>query len=482
MSPSFRKPNPSFALMWLLGLINRWFLLKGLPVLRLIPLVRDLPLVRGHFRIRKVDFPLADRARLREAVNRGTAAFIGPNHPEFGFDWMMDKEVSTFVSPRMASWASHEIVATAPRFWLRNNLISHNGGEAAIDYSVRWARRGYGVLLHPEGSVHWTADKIHPLFHGIAEMACEAARRGVVEGEERPVYVVPIVWKLEYVGDVSARLHAEMHRIERSLGLDLDRHPHVGEHFRWLQERVLKKRMLEFGFDPASVNGLDFFLRQDVFRTWLMDDLGSRYPIEAHVSVERRLTRFKRAISAERRALRHDDTEDGRVRRAALTLDLSRADEASRLDGLSREVYGTRQLNQVQMAESLKRHRATLMTGGLRNTIHNFLPTPLGARVAHVRVPDPIRIDSVRASGTLDEREAYVASLIALTRDRMQEALDSINRERAGEVAKYSIPNPLFVSDHSARNTAFSLVKSMNPVSGSAARSSTPMASPSVSP
>jgi hypothetical protein len=482
MSPSFRKPNPSFTLMWLLGLINRWFLLKGLPVLRLIPFVRDFPLIRGHFRIRKVDFPRADRARLRRAVNRQTAAFIGPNHPEFGFDWMMDKEVSTFVSPRMASWASHEIVATAPWFWLRNNLVSHNGGEAAIDYSVMWARRGYGALLHPEGSVHWTADKIHPLFHGIAEMACEAARRGLAEGEERPAYIVPIVWKLEHIGDVSAGLHAEMHHIERSLGLDLDRHPHVGEHFRWLQERVLTKRMLAFGFEPASVNGLDFFSRQEVFRKWLMDDLGSRYPIEEHESVERTLTRFTRAISAERRALRHDDTEDGRMRRAALTLDLARADEASRLGGFSREVYGTRQLSQEQMAESLKRHRATLVTGGLRNTIHNFLPRPLGARIVHVRVPKPIRIDSARASGALDERDAYVTSLIALTHGRMQEALDSINREIAGEVARYSIPNPLFVAAHSANNTPLSLAKSMNPVTGSATRSRTPMASPTVSP
>jgi hypothetical protein len=442
MAQSFRKPIPSFTLMWVLGLVNRWFLLKGLPVLRRIPFVRDLPIIRGHFRIRSIDFPIADRARLRQAVNRETATFIGPNHPEFGLDWMMDKDISTFVSPRMASWASHDIVATAPWFWLRNNLISHNGGEAAVEQSVLWARRGYGVLLHPEGSVHWTADKIHPLFHGIAEMACEAARRGGADGSDR-VYIVPIVWKLQHVGDVSARLHADMNHIERHLGLELDRHPNVAEHFGLLQERVLTKRMLAFGFDGGRVDGLDFFSRQEVFRQWLMDDLGSRYAIEAHDSIERTLTRFKRAISGERRALRDDESSEGRACSAMLKADLDRAEEASRLGGFSRDVYDTPRLSQEQIGESLKRHRATLVTGGLGNTVHNFLPVPFGARVAHVRVPEPILVDPARASGNVDERKPYVASLIELARARMQEALDSINREFAAEVERFSVPNPL---------------------------------------
>jgi len=468
--------------MWVLGLINRWCLLKGLPLLRRIPFVRDLVLVRGHFRVRQVEFPRADRARLRAAVNPDTAAFIGPNHPEFGFDWIMDKEVSTFVSPRMASWASDEIVATAPSFWLRNNLISHNGGEAAIDYSVEWARRGHGVLLHPEGSVHWTADRIHPLFDGIAEIACEAARRGLADGDNRLVYIVPIVWKLCYIGDISARLHAEMRYIEGRFELEVDRHPNLAEHFRLLQQRVLTRQMLAFGFDPRSVAGLDHFARQDAFRQWLMDDIAVRYSIEQHDSLERTLTRFKRTISAERRALRNDDSADARARRAALTLDLDRAEEASRLGGFCRDIYGTPQLSQEQIAESLKRLRATLVTGGLRNTIHNVLPTPFGVRIAHVRVPEPIRIDPARASASAAHQRFYVASLIELTRSRMQQALDSIAREIAPEVERFSVPNPFAAATHSAGNTVLSPAKSMKPLSGSATRSTTPMALPTARP
>lgn len=386
MPRTFRKPRPNFFLMRVLGFISRWLLL------------------RGYFRISRIDLPALDLGRLSSAVNPATAAFIGPNHPEFGFDWIMDKEISTRVAPRVASWASAEIVATAPWFWGRNNLIAHDGGAEATGHSVTWALEGNGVLLHPEGSVHWTADAIHPLFHGIAEMACEAARRA----NGRPVYIVPIVWKVRYLDDISEGLHEEMDVIERHLGLPESGAVNVAARFRALQHLILDSRMRVFGFNPEWVTGLDFFARQDAFRDWLLEKLESRYTIEASPSIERTIARFKRAIPREHR----DDRQ--------------KTDEAMRLLGFSRVVYDKSTLTQEQIAESLKRHRATLVRGGLRNTIHNFLPKPHGPRVAHVRVPDPILVDPASASAPPEDRAAYVATLIELARHRMQDALDTI--------------------------------------------------------
>ncbi len=427
----FLVPKPNFLLMRLLGVVNRWWILEGLPVLRRVPLLQELPVIRGHFRVSRIEMSAADRKRLADAVNGATAAFLGPNHPEFGLDWMMDKEISTFAAPRMASWASHEIVASAPGFWTRNNLISHRGGSAAIEYSVKWALRGHGVLLHPEGSVHWTSDKVHPLFHGIAEMATEAARRtigGGKEGEGRPVFIVPIVWKLRYTRDVSARMHREMSMMEAALGLRRGaRGASVAERFAALQRAVLERQMARFGFAPAPVAELDFFSRQEAFRTYLLEDLESRYAIEPGDSIERKISRLERTIPAERK------------------LDRATVAEVSRLGGFCRDVYGTPRLTQEQMFESLKRHRATLMVRGLRNVLHNCLPTPFGPRVAHVRVPEPILIDAARASADPAERAAYVTSLIERAHRSMQDALDSINDEIAGEVDAYSSPNPFFV-------------------------------------
>jgi len=434
--------------MWLLGFLNRWFLLLGLPLLRRIPLVRELPLVRGHFRIRAFDFPNADRERLRSAVHRGTTAFLGPNHPEFGLDWMMDKEISTLVAPCMASWASHGIVMSAPDFWASNNLVSNGGGEAAKEYSIGWAMRGRGVLLHPEGTVHWTADAIHPLFHGIAEMAVEAAQRGAETGRERQVFIVPIVWKYRHTGDVSAAIHREMATIERGLALVSGRHLGVAARFRALKENILAKRMARFGCAASQDDG-DFFSRQHAFRMRLIDDLSSTYAIEPSDSIERTIHRLKKAIARSRDAARDDS-----LREARLEDDLARVEEASRLGGFSRDAYGTPDLSQEQIFESLKRIRACLLTRGVRNVLHNYLPAPYGSRVAHVRVPEPIAIDPRRASAGADERAAYVAWMIEQAHERMQSTLDAINREIAGDVESFSHPNPLVERSISAATSS----------------------------
>jgi hypothetical protein len=414
MSREFLRPRPNALLMWLLGLINRWAFLLGLPVLRQIPVIRDLPGIRGHFWLRRIDFPHPDRERLHRAVNRHTAAFLSPNHPEFGFDWMMDKEISRPVAPAMASWAAHDIIASAPGFWLRNNLVSNAGGADAMRYSIERALAGDGVLLHPEGSVHWTGGRVHPLFNGIAEMACEAARRA---GAERPVYIVPIVWRLAYPGDITDALHREMHRIERYLGLPHSGDSGVRERFGLLQEGILARQMRAFGFDPGWVDGLDFFARQDGFRDWLVEDLDRRYAVERCEPVERLLARLRRAIPRDAAS------------------DRARVDEAIRLCGFSRESYARAPLTPEEIAESLKRHRATLMRRGWINVIHNFLPRPFGPRVAHVRVPEPILVDPVRAV----KEPGYARELIALLHRRMQSALaDGSATDRRGAGAPSS--------------------------------------------
>lgn len=406
MSTPFLRPRPSRSLMWLLGHINRWFLLFGVPVLRRIPVIRDLPGVRGWFWLRSMDLPPADLERLRRSINPETAAFVAPNHPEFGFDWMVDKEISTLVAPRMASWASHDVVAGAPGFWLRNNLISNAGGLAAQSFSVDCALRGDGVLLHPEGSVRWTGAYIHPLFTGVAEMACSAARQS---NGSKPVYIVPVVWAVEYVADISRALHGEMRYIEQQLRLARNDAFEVHPRFDALQENILERQMRSMGFDPAWVAGLDFFARQDAFRDWLIEDLDARYTVPPIDSVHRHLARLRMAIPRDCKS------------------DRARVEEANRLCGFSRDAYPVARLTPEQIGECLKRHRATLLRRGIRNAIHNVLPRPYGPRVLHVRVPEPIRVDPTRAREDFD---TYARELLSTLRERMQVSLDELGKAK----------------------------------------------------
>ncbi len=414
--------------MALLAVVNRWFFLLGLPLLRRIPFVRDLPLVHGWFWVREFDLPEQDRRALASSVNSGTVAFIGPNHPEFGTDWMVDKEISTLVAPRMASWADRGIVAGAPRFWGMNNLVANDGGAAAKDYSVEWALEGEGVLLHPEGSVRWTNDRIHALYPGIAQMAMQAAER-----TERPVYIVPIVWKYRFVGDVSRRMHREMRILEEGLSLPQGDVTTVAGRFHALQMNVLAQRMRRFGYGDAPG---DFFERQVAFQRHLVTALEEHYHTDDVGSVDRRIARIARSIRDERSALGRDAASADR--RAVLKEHLAMADEAKRLGEFSREVYGSPMLSQEQLFESLKRLRDRLLREGWKNAVAIMMPKPFGPRVVHVGVPDAIRVSPVAPSHAKD----YETSLLEHARARMQEKLDEINARIAPEVARYAHANP----------------------------------------
>jgi hypothetical protein len=380
--------------MRLLGIVSRW-LLTGIPILRRIPGVRDLPLVRGYFRVRRIALPPTDRVRLRRAVNRETVAFLAPNHPEFATDWLIDKELSTIVAPRMASWADRGIVSLAPRFWEMNNLVSNDGGADAKEYSIDWALTGEGVLLHPEGSVRWTNDFVHPLFPGVARMAIAAARRTT-----RAVYIVPLVWKYQFVRDVSAGLHREMEAIERGLGITSMPWLSIAQRFRVLQCSVLALRMEHFGF-RAPLDA-DFFGRQDSFRRFLLSQLPH-----------------------------HGEPPDD--------ADTERVKEAKRVGELTRALYGGETLTQEQIFECLKRTRDRLLRTGWSNRRAVMLPRPAGPRVVHVGVPEPIRVASVDPSDADD----YERNLIDRTRTAMQQTLDEINRRIAPEVDRYRHANAL---------------------------------------
>jgi hypothetical protein len=409
--------------MWLLGIVNRWFLLLGLPVLRRIPFVRDLPLVHGYFWVRGFDLPATDLRQLESAVNSGTVAFMGPNHPEFGTDWMVDKEISTVVAPRMASWADRGIVAGAPRFWGMNNLVANDGGEAAKDYSVEWALKGEGVLLHPEGSVRWTNDRVHALFPGIAQMAMSAAER-----TDKPVYIVPIVWKYRFLRDVSARMHREMRILEQGLELPRGDATSVSRRFHALQVNLLASRMKRFSYADSTS---DFFERQRAFQRHLIDALEQHYPKESVDSVDKRIARIARLIRTELSSATADE-------RAILKEHLAMAEEAKRLGEFTHDVYGSATLSQEQLFESLKRVRDRLLRRGWKNAIAIMMPRPFGPRVVHVGVPDAIRVSSVAAAHAKD----YETSLLELTRARMQDKLDEINARIAPDVARFSHPNP----------------------------------------
>ena len=191
-----------------------------------------------------------------------------------------------------------------------------------------------------------------------------------------------------------------------------------------LQANVLAARMARFQFDAGSVAECDFFSQQSAFRAWLVEDLVSRHAVEPGDSLDYTIHRVAR-LPLDRN-------------------DRARVAEALRLGGFNETVYDTPTLTQEEIAESLKRLRASLLRHGARHSLHNALPKPHGPRVAHVRVPEPIRIDAARASGDLEVRLAYRDELLTRTRAAMQQQLDALSHELAPELDRYRHANPFY--------------------------------------
>ncbi|MFN8587123.1 MAG: hypothetical protein U0704_04910 [Candidatus Eisenbacteria bacterium] len=403
----YQEPRP---LPWLIGLLG--------------PVNRTL-MLRGALRLREFDLPAADLARLRAAVHPGTAAFLGPNHPEFTTDWLIDKELSRLCSPLMAHWASYEIVNGSPlaqRFWLANNLVANAPGGDGKAYSVRWARAGHGVLLHPEGTATWQSQRTSRLLPGIVDMAWETAEQLRAESLPRPVYVVPLVWRLRFVDDASAGLHREMTWIERALRLPAGRDTDaIGTRFAALLVQVLRARAAALGLpEPGIGSPRDYFPAQAATLAAIRAALAERHG-EVDEDVTRAQHRLRGAI---RRRLREDGDDAAAARDRALVTELQR------LHSFDPALYDRAELTQEQVAEHLKRVRSALVTKGWRNALHNLVPVAVAPRIAHVRVPEPLDVSAALAAlpAGADPATARAGLLDALAA-RLQGGLDALGAE-----------------------------------------------------
>jgi len=411
---AYLDPRPSAALIRVVGWLNRLLILPQLT------------------RLASFDLPRADLERLRAAVRPGTAAFLGPNHPEFFTDWMIDKELSSRVSPLMAHWASHEIVNVSPLaqwLWLRNNLIANVPGGGGREYSIRWALAGHGVLLHPEGTASWHGERVGPLIPGIVDLAWETCARAREVGRDVPVFIVPIVWRLHFTDDVSSGLEREMAHIERALELAPGEGMQVGERFATLQANLLRRQCEALGLPaPSAPAGAGYFAAQDAAAGAIARELELR-----GARVEHDLARIMRRA---RRSARAGIERPERERDRRLYLELWR------LEGFPGALYDTPTLTQEAIAENLKRIRSVFVTRSRGDALHNVVPVPVGRRVARVRVPEPLAVHETFAAG--GDAGAAKERLLETLHARLQGSLDALNAELAPLLGRFCRPNPLW--------------------------------------
>ena len=407
----YRDPAPAPWLIHALGALNRFVFLPGV------------------LHITRFELPAADERRLRAAVNPGTAAFLGPSHPEFLSDWLVDKELSRRVSPLMAHWASYEIVNASPSaraFWLASNLIANAPGGDGKAYSVAWALKGHGVLLHPEGTATWQGERIGPLLPGIVDMAWDAAERVRTSGVSRPVWLVPVAWRYAFRGDARRGLARDMAWIERGLALPSGGRLETPERFSTLMVRLLERQCEQLGLERADPRAGYFAAQADVVER-LKRALAERYG-ELGGDWTRALFQIRREMRE-----RAEADPDG-VRR-----DRARVAELQRLSGFDPALYDRAELAPERIAEVLKRTRSSLLARGFANTLHNTVPVAAGPRTVHVRVAEPIAVRADEAGDGASIR----AALLAEHRARLQALVDQLGDELAASGPSRRMPNLL---------------------------------------
>lgn len=449
-SKDFARPIPSRLLMSIVSPVNRWLILQGVPGLRRLsllwnlPLLRDLPSPGSTAKVLSVDFPESEIARFKQYINADTAAFVGPNHPEFWTDWSLDKYFADHVSPNMSHWAWYGTV-NANRFmqgfWLRNNLISNapNGKEEAKQYAIDWVKRGYGNLLHPEGSVNWTADKVQTIFGGIIEMSIRTSRDFIAAGDARPVYAVPMLSKYFFIEDVSAALAAEIGQIERKLDLSTDRQAPLEDRFFSLQERILARQVIAFGSESAQVkiNPQNFFAVQRQFQEELLGRLRAIYGEHTGI-LSAQLRTYEKEIKRLRPAEKVPP-DDPALRRYKEQTKL--VAEIRRLDTFQAEVYATGSLTQEQIAETLKRTKRDLVNVTLLDGLRNVIPVAAGWRKVILRCGDPINVRE-RVEQHRGDVEDLSDELVVEFRRRMQAKLDELIAMSKPVTGQFARPNP----------------------------------------
>lgn len=414
------QPWPAFAktMSW----VNRILMLHGIPLLRDIPGLDMVPGIRGLTGIRTIVADNGGLERLRTLVGSGAPTFMLPNHPEYFTDWMLDKDVIARVAPEAASWATHGVVngmgAAMQKFWLWNNLIAQipGGSSASKDYSVEWAAKGKGVLLHPEGMVGWHPDWIGPLMPGAADMAKDAAARA-----GKPGYLQPIIWKIIFNGSVVKRLAREIAYVENQLKLktrsELSPAGRVHAAYVALADREIEALGLRV------IEGMRLSEKLETIRTVLALKLAD-WLGEPGIAGDAQFL-----ISKVRKAARTMKAEGKDVSQG-----LALADRLQKQTRLGAFAFQRPMITQEETAAHIKRLRNDWCKGTFRDTLNAFLPQPAGLRTAHIRFLEP-----VDASGG-DSASVTMENL----RKMMQTALDGLNEELAGHTAPYAESNPFY--------------------------------------
>ncbi|MBI2302584.1 MAG: 1-acyl-sn-glycerol-3-phosphate acyltransferase [Armatimonadetes bacterium] len=236
---AFRPPRDS---RWMIGVVQA-----------LTPLI-----LRLGCKIVACEFDEETLARLRSL--RGQRVVLCPNHPT-GIDPLVVFHLSARLGDRFHYLACKECFRRPLKGWIMQKLGCYSIARGGHDTeSFRTTRRllaagDQWLVICPEGEACGQNDTLMPFQVGVAQMAFWALEDMAAHGDPPPLYFVPLGIKYAYVRDMSGEIDAGLARLERKLGLPLDRRTDPEGLYRRLRvdgDAVLSMIERRYGIRPEE--------------------------------------------------------------------------------------------------------------------------------------------------------------------------------------------------------------------------------------
>ena len=341
----FRPARPNRAFIRLMRLVNRFYAM---------PRARVCCEIRGIENLR----------------NLPPGVIITPNHSDYA-DAMVVTELmrradrfATFMATRETFDANHGVNGLVMQ-WMGGFSVNRGGENAKCQQFAKDVikQRLYDLLVFPEGEVYLLNDLVMPFKPGVAMLALEVASENrKEERSDRPVIIVPVAIKYQYLEDVMPALDRVASGLEVTL-FGERRSGRLYDRIYAIGVELLTRREQEWGLrsDPAW----DVYERLHHVQAFLLESLERRYlervrddfPFDRarrlilHVLEELEALRVQLDLSAYEQTARTADLQRDLLRAQAAARSVSFADDylisrptpermAETLTKLEREIRG----------------------------------------------------------------------------------------------------------------------------------------------
>ncbi len=172
--------------------------------------------------VHRVEISSEDKARLRSLL--GQRVILTPNHPSYEPPVVL--QLSTILRTGFYFLAAREIFENPAQNFICSRVGAYSINRGAKDNDSQHATRQllrmgkHWLVIFPEGQEYYLHDIVLPFLPGAARFGYGALDDIRREGNDDPVWIVPLTIRYHYRGNVDRQIRASLSRLEKELALE----------------------------------------------------------------------------------------------------------------------------------------------------------------------------------------------------------------------------------------------------------------------